>query len=323
MLEREELLNSIRFRLQEYGYSQSKQLNHPILDSQEYDTLASFSQKDDIECQHLLFACSGRLVHDIVSSYIHNNSDNAWTYDDLMQSGFLGISYALKKWDIEEGRFTTYATYYIRREVIRQIHRLDNIIFIRDPNRSLLVSKLPYLRDLCENEYGTEVSNDVFAEWLNKNGHSKNVKNGNINGNDILRMDEVRVSTSLDSTIGSEDETTILLDTIIDENIVSPISVLIKKEEEKGKKLLAKRLIGCLTEKQKLVIELYYGFDKAATCQETGRVSFHSVAQVIKKRKVGNWNRINCQKLHNRALDRMRKFIEKLNVKIEKLGKYA
>lgn len=323
MFQRDELVASVNSKLQESNYSESRQLNHPILDKEEYNALALFSQENDIECQRLLFACSGRLVHSIVSNHIYNSNDNAWTYDDLMQSGFLGISYALQNWNIEQGIFTTYATYQIRREVFRQIHDLDNMIKIDDPNRSILFSKLPRLREECEIEYGCEVSNDVFADWLNKNEHSKFVRNGKITGKDILLMDELRISTSLDSNISLEDETITLLDTIIDQNSTAPIVNLIEKEREKGRKLLAKRLMNCLTEKQKLVVELYYGFDKSATCLETGKVSFHSVAKVLCNRRKDNWDRFNCQKLHDRAIKRMRNFVSKLNYKIEKVNKYA
>ena len=312
-MDREKLVNSIQERLKKSDYSSARQLNHPILQQDEYDTLAHHAQKNDVVCCELLFACSGRLVHSFVNNYIHNNDDYVWTYDDLMQSGFLGINYALDNWDEEKGLFTSYSVYYIQREISNQIRTLGNSIIIRDQHRSTLAQRLPYLKDLCELEYGLEVSNETFAKWINKNGYSKDLKVG-ITAEDIFSMNEIQCSISLDSPIllDSESHET-LLDRIIDTQSINPLSQIIQKESLEEKRYLARRLLETLTEKQKLVVELYYEFDNSAICSETGKTTFNSVANVLQDRCQEHWSQMQCILLHTRALKRMRQSISIIN----------
>lgn len=319
MINRENLVSSVRSRLKEFNYSSLNQLNHPLLKPEEYNSLACYSQSNDMECQELLFACSGRLVHKIVMEFTYEDSiHRGWTYDDLMQSGFLGINYALENYNAEKGNFTSYSVYYIRREIIEQIHMLGNIIFIRDPHRSNLALKLPRLRDQCEIELGQEVSNSVFAEWINKNGHSKNVKNGKINGDDILKMEEISNTPSLDAFFRHEDGSmTPFLHILIDTEQLPPLDCIIEQEVLQKKRFLIYKLLDTLSEKQKVVIELYYGFDNAATCIKTGRSTFDSVAKVLEERRKEKWDKFKCQQLHTRALKKMKELVSTFQAELE------
>ena len=241
-MNREKLVNSVQERLKKSNYSSARQLNHPLLEQDEYDTLAHHAQKNDVVCCELLFACSGRLVHSFVNNYIHNNDDYVWTYDDLMQSGFLGMNYALDNWDEERGVFTSYSGYYIQREISNQIRTLGNAIVIRDQHRSTLAQRLPYLQDLCELEYGSEVSNETFAKWINQKGHSKDIR-GVITAEDIFSMNEIRCSTSLDSPISNEDgNASTLLHTLIDPQSIDPLSQIIRQESLEEKKVFSQEI---------------------------------------------------------------------------------
>ena len=309
-MNRENLINSVQNRLAESGYSSSNQLNHPQLCQEEYDDLARYAQKGDVTCRNLLIICLGRFVHSAASNYIVNRNDADWTYDDLMQSGFLGINYALDHWKEELGIFTSFSMYYIRKEINHQIHILGNMIVIEDPHRANLAFRLNYLREMCESDLGSEVSDAVLADWINEKGHAKNLNKRKMDSNDIFSMTNSRVSISLDSEILDGDSSTTLLEVLIDQNSLSPVEELINAELEEGKKLLARRLLGTLTDKQKNVVELYYGFDIEATCIESGKVTFESVARVLQERQKENWNKYQCQLLHTRALERMKKFIK-------------
>ena len=310
MLKRESLITSVQERLIANNYSFSRQLNHPVLEKEEYNTLANFSQREDMVCQELLFSCLGRFVHDAVSGFIYDDDHAGWTYEDLMQSGFLGIGEALKKWKVELGDFTPYSMWYIKREIRSQIHTLGNMIFICDPHRATLASSITRYRGMCESEFGIEVSNDTLADWMNKNGYSKNVKNGRITAKDIFSMEEVQVSITLDQPVDMKNDVTrTFLDIFIDPETVTPLTEIVQKETRSEKRYLARRLLETLTEKQKTVVELYYGFDIEATCLETSKITFESVAKVMESRRKESWDKFKCQQLHQRAVIRMRKLI--------------
>ena len=331
MIDRETLVSSVKKGLEASNYSSANQLNHPLLEKEEYNSLAHYSQQDDMECRHLLFACSGRLIHSIVSNYISSDNDFAWTYEDLMQSGFLGINYALEKWDGQIGKFTTYAVWYIQREINRQIQKLGNMIVIRDQHLSTLSGKLSKLRSACCSELSRDVSSEEFADWINRSGHSKNIKR-DITAEDIRWMEGLKIKFSFDNQYPqdgrfedthqedykkSEKESQVLLEHLLDTNTISPLVAMIREETRQKRIKLAMTLMDMLTEKQKVVVELYYGFDDAAACSETGKTTFDSVAKVLQKRRSENWDKFKCQQLHQRALKKMRGLISKFGKKLD------
>ena len=318
MLERESLVNSVQNRLKEFNYSSLNQLNHPVLEQDEYNTLAVFSQEGDMICQDLLFSCCGRLIHSVVSEHIFDEVSHSWTYEDLMQSGFLGINYALDKYNIEEGNFTSYSVFYIQREICKQIHLLGNIIQIRDPHRNMLASKLPSLRNECELELGSEVSNNTLAEWINKKGYSKDVKKGKINGDDIFKMEEITNIMYLDSYLYYEESgSKSPLHLLEDLHCTLPLDSIIEEESIYQNQYLARRLIDTLSEKQKIVVELYYGFDNSAVCKFTGKITFETVAKVLTVRRGESWCKTRCQRLHTRALKRMKDMVSSITSEME------
>lgn len=50
------------------------------------------------------------------------------SHDDLVQEGMVGLMNAICRWDYRRGRFTTYATWWIRQAISRAVINVDNVV---------------------------------------------------------------------------------------------------------------------------------------------------------------------------------------------------
>jgi RNA polymerase primary sigma factor len=64
------------------------------------------------------------LVHRVARRYVGLGVE----YDDLVQAGMLGVLRAMKTFDPERGRFSTYATPWIRQSIVREIQNNSRTI---------------------------------------------------------------------------------------------------------------------------------------------------------------------------------------------------
>lgn len=124
----------------------------PLLTRQEERTLAQRISEGDAEARDLFVTSNLRLVVSIAKKY----QGNGLALIDLIQSGNIGLLKAVDKFDGNKGtKFSTYATWWIRKETIRAInfegrtvrlptHIIDKIYKIRKAEDAIeLTTDLP------------------------------------------------------------------------------------------------------------------------------------------------------------------------------------
>ncbi len=221
---------------------------------------------------HIVKYVAGRLsVH--MGQYVE--------YDDLVSYGIFGLIDAIDKFDINSGnKFSTYAQLRIRGEIIDQIRKLDWIPrSTRQKNKQIEV----VFKELSE-ELKREPNDSEMAAAL------KLTTDEYI---DMRKKTAVASVVSIDEPIGNEEGT--IGDTLVSKTNDSPESELNKAEL---KKMLVEAL-DSLTEKEKIVVSLYY-FDEltlkeiSAVLEVTeSRISqIHSKALIKLQNKLGKHKEI-------------------------------
>lgn len=196
------------------------------------------------------------LVYGIARYYV-NYYNNKLEIDDLFQAGMIGLLKAAEKFDIKMNTaFSTYATFWIRQNIIRTI--LDTGLEIRVPVHMIetinKVMRESFLLD--EKDYN---SNEIIAEKLSI--PIETVNKSKYLFNYILNI------TSLDDELGYEDTNT-LKDIIADKKTQLPEKIMLEHK-------LYKYLISILNElplREKTIIENRFGLKRdSQTLEEIGQ----------------------------------------------------
>lgn len=202
----------------------------------EFSKTKSKSAKDEliIHYIHIVKYIAGRLsVH--MGQYVE--------YDDLVSYGIFGLIDAIDRYDINSGnKFSTYAQLRIRGEIIDQIRKLDWVPrATRQKNK-----KIDNTYKLLMDRFTREPTDEEMAVELE------------MSLEDYLQMRKkttIATLISIDEPIGSEDGR--IGETLQSNKDQTPESELHKSEL---KQMLVEALEN-LTEKEKIVISLYY-FDE-------------------------------------------------------------
>lgn len=102
--------------------------NIPAIDEIEYENLMKKAKQGDIESRKRFIEANLKLVVSIANNYKNKYRD----FGDLIQNGNEGLIIAYEKFDLSKGcKFSTYATWWIRKKVIEFI---QNKYIIRIPN---------------------------------------------------------------------------------------------------------------------------------------------------------------------------------------------
>ncbi len=240
----------------------------------EYSKTKSKEVKDKliIHYIHIVKYVAGRLsVH--MGQYVE--------YDDLVSYGVFGLIDAIDKFDINSGnKFSTYAQLRIRGEIIDQIRKLDWIPrSTRQKNKQIET----VFKELT-NEFKREPNDSEMATALNLTLEEYI---------EMRKKNAVATVISIDEPIGNEEGT--IGETLVSKSNDSPEGELNKTEL---KKMLVKAL-DSLTEKEKIVISLYY-FDEL-TLKEISNVlevtesrisQIHSKALMKLQNKLGKHREI-------------------------------
>lgn len=238
--------DSVRMYLNEIG-------RFPLISAEEEVRLGRLIQKWDQEARKKLAEANLRLVVSIAKKYMSRGLGLL----DLVQEGNVGLFRAVDKFDPDRGfKFSTYATWWIRQGVTRAI--ADQARTIRVPVHMIeTINKFNHTYRRLTQELAREPLMEELALELNL---------------DIRKVRQImRISQdilSLDSPVGSEEDTTIG-DFVEDDKYLTP-------EKATNLSILKENLydmLSFLSPREKKIVVMRFGLDggEMHTLEEVGK----------------------------------------------------
>ena len=226
-----------------------------LLTAEEEVELAKRIEQGDRDAFDIMCNSNLRLVVSIAKKYVGHGMDLV----DLIQNGNIGLMRAAGKYDYRLGhRFSTYATWWIRQSIVRNL--ADTGSAIRIPVHMVeQVGK--YTKLMRAYEMTDKMPDDeTIAEELGLDSVKKL--------NDIRMYALRQQQVSISSPIGEEGDSTIG-DFIVDKDAVDPYG----HAEYSALKDAVKEAIDKLTERERRVIVLRFGLEgeRAHTLEEVGQ----------------------------------------------------
>jgi RNA polymerase primary sigma factor len=214
---------------------------HPLLSREEEVELAKAVERGDLEAKERLINSNLRLVVSNARRYMRQDLNLL----DLIQEGILGLIRATEKFDYRKGfKFSTYATFWIRQAIQRALESKERTI--RVPNQ---VAQRERKVMRIERELAAKLGRDPSAEQIAKEAELTPEQVDEI-------RDLSRVVTSLDRSIGGEDDSASLGDLVAEERAGPDEEVEVSLRDRALRDAVAE-----LPEPERRVIQLRYGIN--------------------------------------------------------------
>lgn len=238
-------VSSVKLYMKEAG-------SYALLTKEEEEKLARAFAAGDMFAREALVNHNLRLVISIAKHYM----GRGLALLDLIQEGNCGLMRAVDKFEVEKGfRFSTYATFWIKQAISRAI--MEQSRNIRMPVYTIeMMSKVKKAERDLEQRFGREARIEEVAKYLDMK---------------VEKVKEIyswmKDTTSLDITVGEEDDTTIG-SFVEDEVAADRFSSVEKKERAKAIDIV----LGTLDERERFIIERRFGIGvpRSCTLEEVG-----------------------------------------------------
>ncbi len=163
---------------------------------------------------------------------------------DLINEGNVGLIKAARRFDETRGfKFISYAVWWIRQSILQALAEQSRIV--RLPlNQVGSINKIKKTISLLEQELNRPPSEEEIAKYL---------ETSEVKVNAAMRISSR--SVSIDAPISNDDESTTMVDFITSDDAVTSDDKLLTESLN----LEIQRSLGTLSEKERSVINLYYG----------------------------------------------------------------
>lgn len=196
--------------------------------------------------------------------------------NDLKQAGFIGLMKACEKFDVSKGtRFSTYAVYWIKQSILREI--MDNGNTIRLPVH--VMEKVIQVNKLNNKYISKNIDRDRRIELISKD---LDIKKEMVEDYMMFKDYYLKI-TSLDMPIGDSEEGS-LFEILPDKETASVEDLVILNNLKND----IDDFLYCLSEREAKVIRLRFGLDDGInrTLEEVGKefdVTRERIRQIEKK----------------------------------------
>jgi len=225
------------------------------------DYLVSYAEGDfeikSVAMEKIVIANS-HLVKKIVGKY-KNFVTSSYNEEDMMQAGMHGLMKAAERFDVSRGnQFSTYAVYWIRQSISREIGNLSTTIRVPIHMREQ-ISKYTKVINNFWNSYGYIPNVTELAKLMD-------IKESKVE--EIQKYSIMAQLTSLDVPVG-EERASSLGEFIVDQSMITP--------EEHAENVILKEEINeifsdHLTDRESEILNLRFGLDgkEKHTLEQTG-----------------------------------------------------
>jgi RNA polymerase primary sigma factor len=208
-------------------------MRHPVLSACEERRLARRIERGDVGAKDTMMLSNLRLVFTIAKAY----GGGPLPFADVVQEGTIGLLRAVEKFDYRrELKFSTYATWWIRREILVALREARAIRIPVEAGRQVAAVRR------SERELGHAASDEALASHAGVSVRSIHT----------LR-DPPRVTMSLDTPLDAGDQT--LRDVLPDDRAIDFADCL--RDRENGREL--RGILLCLPPRHREVVRRHYG----------------------------------------------------------------
>ena len=223
-----------------------------LLTAEQEVKLAKKIKKGNEQALNKLVNSNLRFVVSVAKQY----QNQGLSLGDLINEGNLGLIKAAHKFDETRGfKFISYAVWWIRQSILQAIAEHSRIVRL-SLNRVGTLSKISKAFSALEQDYEREPSASEIADQLDMN--LTEVR-------DVIKLAGRQIS--IDKPI-KDDESNNLLNVLPDNQMPRPDEDLLKESLSSD----MHNVLSQLTEKESLVLKLYYGIDtpRSLTLEEIG-----------------------------------------------------
>lgn len=218
-----------------YYYNNSESLdqyfkeiaNIPVLSEKDEKALGVEAKKGSLEARDTLVNSFLKYVVSVARNY----QDRGVALEDLVSEGNIGLLYAVEGFDPNEGRLSTYASYWIKKAIIDAIREKTGITHVEIPT------------DRFEN-YRIQIKGKLNSVRRIKS--DKEIE-------PFVWMDEL---LSLDTPVSDDEGSASMVDFLADEN-QNPEDIFIKDSLQEN----VRKVLRDLSEWEQVYITCYFGLD--------------------------------------------------------------